>query len=124
MIFYSFICFALYAVQKSVAIFEGWVGEGGRGCVCKSYSMDSLLLSKMLAPTRTSPHEHAYDICFAFLCSTKFMSKVMYKSHVQKSDYLFQGGGVKASPRTALLLSKISLLSPSKISIWIFCIVL
>ncbi len=47
-------CFALYAVRssstQSVAVFEGCVGEGGRGvCVCKSYSMDSLLLSKTLA---------------------------------------------------------------------------
>jgi hypothetical protein len=34
------------AVQKSVSVFEGGVGAGGRVCVCKSYSMDSLLLSK------------------------------------------------------------------------------
>jgi hypothetical protein len=30
----------------------GWGRGGPGGCVCKSYSMDSLLLSKILPPTR------------------------------------------------------------------------
>jgi hypothetical protein len=39
----------VHAVQKSVAFFRGGGGGGGgggRGCVCRSLSMDSLLLSK------------------------------------------------------------------------------
>ncbi len=56
--FYSFICFAFYAVRSSSMQYKtllpflrdgGGVGEGGPGCVCKSYSMDSLLLSKTFA---------------------------------------------------------------------------
>ncbi len=46
---FCFICSTKFvdAVQKSVAIFEGGVWNRGWGvCVCKSYSMDSLLLSK------------------------------------------------------------------------------
>jgi hypothetical protein len=39
--------------------------------------------------------------CFAF-CAVQNLSCA-----VQKSDYLFRGRGVKVSPRTALLLSKI-----------------
>ncbi len=38
-------------VQNSVAHFEsvfGWLGGGRGACVCKSYCMDSLLLSKIL----------------------------------------------------------------------------
>ncbi len=53
--FYSFICFALYAVRSSsmqykslLPFLKGGGGGGGTGgCVCKSYSMDSLLLSKI-----------------------------------------------------------------------------
>jgi hypothetical protein len=63
-IFYGFLdnflqlylfCFALYAVRSSstqykslLPFLRGVWGRGGRGCVCKSYSMDSLLLSKRL----------------------------------------------------------------------------
>jgi hypothetical protein len=48
---FCFICITkfVHAVQKSVARFEGWCMKlGGGVCVCKSYSMDSLLLSKSI----------------------------------------------------------------------------
>jgi hypothetical protein len=38
---------ALYCSTKVCSTFWGG-GEGGRGCLCKSYSMDSLLLTKIL----------------------------------------------------------------------------
>jgi hypothetical protein len=49
-IFYGFICFALYAVQSSSTQYKSLLhflggGEGG----CRSLSMDSLLLSKILS---------------------------------------------------------------------------